>query len=316
ERKKVLRIHISLIVIAILVFVAGICWMIINNSSQGTAFVFLIIFNLLLIFLVNNDSKKFEDKIKKILLPVTLKNIAGNKGEIFWTSSREDVLESDIYNKINSEINNNNNNISQADLDLFKQTNDNFSSVLFNKYCDYDDKFYGHYCNIMFNNIEFDEVEHHGRHSTTFIKGNVLEIPLNISYKNKLVIKDKKVFVSSLWESRILDKLKNINSNIIFNNPKLKIFTDNINGIEEVLTPDFIGFINSLPEKYTVAVAQGDLYIISNSKKDKFKMGSLYKKVDDIKQYDKFQRDLLEVLDIVEKASFLKFAKKIEEDEV
>lgn len=219
----------------------------------------------------------FEIQVKEKLLPSVLKNIMQGRGKIKWCSHL------DCYASKNND----------KTYDLFQEDN-----------CIPQEVFKGTYHNIKFTLSEYLEERGTGKSRHTLIRGNIIRIPTNIDYLGKIVIGNKSFFASQTWQNKIFSKTHKVplGSAIVSGR---SLFTDNPNSFDKILTPEFVGFVNGLSKKYYVVFINSDLYIIYSTSRDTFKMGSVWKKVDDPKQYARFETDLMEALYIVEQISTL-----------
>jgi hypothetical protein len=73
------------------------------------------------------------------------------------------------------------------------------------------------------------------------------------------------------------------------------------------ITPNFIDLVNKLGSKYTFVFANGDLYILLSTSRDKFIFGALNKSINDVSQYALFKQDIKEVLNIVNKVKNIEY---------
>ena len=101
----------------------------------------------------------------------------------------------------------------------------------------------------------------------------------------------------------------------MFKDSSIKIYSDNALLLSKVLTPNFIDLVNKLGSKYTFVFANGDLYILLSTSRDKFKLGALNKSINDVSQYALFKQDIKEILNIVNKAKNIEYLSCPTEDD-
>ena len=272
----------------------------IQNVMQDIRGIFAILATRFLILMdyVIVTGSLFEKKKKKVLLPSLLKDIAGRNGKINWgeeiydekikmSPSEWNSMSDEEFDKLCEKYEDFDYDEENQCINIIKYPESTINLFNQERGYNYDDIFWGTYYDVPFKLTEYKN-----RFNTI-----IIEIPFNIRYQGKLVIADK-----NLLTNEIVKGLSPINIDAGFSNTKLNIFTDNPTGTEEILTPRFINFVNSLDKKYSFAFTKGFLYIIYNNNRDYFKMGSLYKKIDDESQYEKFRQDMEECLDIVLRA--------------
>ena len=68
-----------------------------------------------------------------------------------------------------------------------------------------------------------------------------------------------------------------------------------------ILDDKFVNYLNSSNDKFSYMFKNNHAYLMMPHKKDLYKFGSLFKRVDDKKQYQKFEQDLQEMFHELEK---------------
>lgn len=272
-------------------------YIIMYYSTTNLYLVFCVSFGLCC-FAIKQDYKKYENKVKKMLLPHLLNESIKDKGILLSgkTFAKKLFEKSAEFNKYDlSYIQNNEFKKTDDDIatvfniwDITKPTNDYFSGI-------YNDTIFS-----FFDGNEFKEVD---------FKCIVIKIACDIKYKNKLVI-TRPSFVERRWKTCIRSQLKKLEINNLFANSNFKIYTNYPLGCDEVLSQEFMNLINNLGNKYIFVFGKGNLYIICPTSKDYFKLGSLFKRIDDLKQYQKFIDDIQEILKIIETTHNLEYLMK------
>ncbi|MCR4881554.1 MAG: DUF3137 domain-containing protein [bacterium] len=284
--KALVQIWLTVIVVVAVICAAiYICLFVAPEPSEYIEPSFLIVTIIFVIAtgLVLDKPKRFENNVKTNMGQYALDQIIGIEGQLYW--QRPDSNSPDGHSE---------------DITEAYKLSQNASDVLFRRHCTHDDIYYGTYRRTPFSICEYDHSIRHGKNSYKFIYGIVIAIKCqNLKYKNTLVLGRRRFSGSKEWENALVKRLVKVSHG---NELAKDVYTDKASGIDEILTPKFIDFANNLDDKYTVAFAEGNLYIIINKQRDWFKMGSLFKRIDDQKQYEKFTEDISYILNIIEQA--------------
>lgn len=162
---------------------------------------------------------------------------------------------------------------------------------LFNRSVSYDDVFYGNYKGTEFIAIE-------GKEEKIF-NGTIIRIPLKNEFNNTLLVLSKKFNVIPL--AGVAGLQTNLKAMNLSNLSKHTIWTENSNNIANILEDKFVQYIQNSNNSFSYMFKENFAYLIWSHKKDFYKLGSLFKKVDDKKQYQNFEKDIRSMLYEIEK---------------
>ena len=275
ERKVSQKQTIVLIFLFFLFFYVGIhlfvAFVLVNPTVAIIALVVIILACGICALHFKNIASGFENKVKKELMPLVLQYTISDDGDISWHIEENSKIE-------------------------FTQT-----FPIFGEYFLPQENFSGTYKSVDFLLSEYFVEGGSGKYKDLIMRGNIIKIPTNIDYLGFAVFGKKKIIASQKWEECIFAGLSALNLPSVLSNNR-KVYASDATNIDKLLSPEFIEFVNNLPIKYTLAFFKKDLHIIYSADRDTFKMGSLWKKIDDPKQYEKFAGDLMEALSIVEKS--------------
>lgn len=220
--------------------------------------------------------KNFENEVKKHLLPYLLKNIIKGDGEINWQG--EEFVFEEKASKEEETIR-----LSMdRGLGLFG---------IFNTSIIYDDVFYGNY-----KGIEFLAVE--GKEDKIF-SGTVIGIPLKEEFNNTLLVLSKAFNVMPLAGIQGLKRDLGLIKLQTFN--KHSVWAKSTDNITTIINDKFVQYVHNSNNKFSYMFKENYAYLIWPHKKDFFKLGSLFKKIDNPKQYANFEKDLRLMLYELEK---------------
>ena len=248
---------------------------------------------------------KFEKEVKQNLIQNILENILQNDGCVTWSEGGDEETENIL--RVAS-------NYIDEDIESILRDAGNYIDdvkILFSCYEDSHPRevYLGIYKNQKFKLAEYHIIRGVGRNKYIFLRGNVIKIPLKNNYSGQIVVGKRKLIARQPWEHWFNFRLKRIKINKIFTNGR-NLYSNGIDNFDEILTPCFVEFVNSLPKKCQVSIVNNNLYIIYSTNRDTFKLGSLWRKIDDPKQYERFRKDLFYALDIVERASKISIVDK------
>ncbi len=155
---------------------------------------------------------------------------------------------------------------------------------------DDDDKFYGTYKGIKFAAFEINDCR--------LFYGTMIAIPLKSEFKNDVsIIYNGKNGLKSELKNRIKLNKQRVNFGNFLNHT---LWAKSIKNISDVITEKFIGYVNSLPGNFSFLINGDYAYLIYPHKKDLYRYGSLFKKLNDRKQYEELRKDIITLLNIVE----------------
>lgn len=161
---------------------------------------------------------------------------------------------------------------------------------VFNSSISYDDVFYGSYKGTEFVAIE-------GREDKVF-HGTVIRIPLKKEFENTLLVLSKELYLIS---QNVIEELQKDLSPIklqIFDNHDIWADSPDISGM---LEDKFIQYVNSSNKEFSYMFKENYAYLIWPHREDFFKLGTLFNKIGNPKQYKNFEKDLRSMLDELEK---------------
>ena len=162
---------------------------------------------------------------------------------------------------------------------------------LFNRSISYDDVFYGNYKGNEFIAIE-------GKEEKVF-NGTVIRIPLKQEFNNTLLVLSKKLNVIPLGGAAGLQT--NLHSMKLNTFNKHTIWSETSQNVSDILNDKFVQYVNTSNNTFSYMFKENYAYLIWPHRKDFFKLGSLFKKVDNQKQYQGFEQDLRTMLYEMEK---------------
>jgi len=289
KRIQILTKLIIFFLIAIILFPASIYLFSIKIIGVITKVLSVFIYIALIINWVNisDDCDEFETIVKRTFLPTILDKLTQGEGKITWKSTSS-------FNQ------------------LYKKKKDNETIDLFDSLWVPNERFEGTYKNVKFSVTEYNEVKRSKRYSYTIFRGHIIKFPTEIKYPGKLVIGNKKITLQAwtLMLFKNIQKLKTNPQNFL----NRSLYTSNPDMLDKILTPEFTTFVNNLPKSAYIAFAENNLYVLYSTNRDTFKMGSIFKKIDNLNQDKKFTTDLVKVLNIIEKAKPITYRTKEEEE--
>lgn len=165
-------------------------------------------------------------------------------------------------------------------------TDINFDSAI-------DDVFYGEY-----KGIKFIAVERKDGGNSEFFSGTIVKIPLKQEFQGTLFI------LTHCYNAVPQSGIEKMTENLQYLEQKI---TENHNiYIKElrdsnILNDKFVNYLNSSNDKFSYMFKNNYAYLMMPHKKDLYKFGNLFKRIDDKKQYQKFEQDLQTMLQELEK---------------
>ena len=156
-----------------------------------------------------------------------------------------------------------------------------------------DDVFLGDY-----KGIKFIAVERKDGGNSEFFSGTIVKIPLKQEFQGTLFI------LTHCYNAVPQSGIEKMTENLQYLEQKI---TENHNiYIKElrdsnILNDKFVNYLNSSNDKFSYMFKNNYAYLMMPHKKDLYKLGSLFKRIDDKKQYQKFEQDLQTMLQELEK---------------
>lgn len=339
SRKKKLVTYFGLLILLILIIVALIAFVVfiainVISSHLGSL---LAIFSLFLVFItmycMNSVIKNYEVTVKKEMLPNILKRITGNNGFIKWQKQydtpetplstikflvnlpREIKEIEEEFEEFNKEIEKDMQQLdekSPLDINIYgnrEDINEFNSDFYYLEYCAFqsvekmygesgvfqfeDDVFGGIYKNVDFIVQEANIEPYKGK--SKYFSGTMIRIKSNKKYENPIAI--LKNSVSNIKDKKLKSAKIDLKNDLI---PKqYKLFSKDLNALLEILNPQFIELIKKPKQNISFLFEEDNIFILIESKKDKYKLGSLFKNVNDRTQCLKFEDDVRAILNIV-----------------
>lgn len=322
REKYILKLIIEIVIYILAAIILTFLYILLPQDAEKiqTAIIFVFVVMSIVVCVGFGMTKEaFSSDIKHCFLNPTFKKselldkILNSKGKIIWDTLLFEYDREKNIKKYKDETGKEYNELDlrlQAKYDIKYECDER---AYFGKKEHPSDEFSGIYKGVKFsfqkyNNIKRDEI---------VFNASVIKIICNLDYKNKLLIKQKKyldyavnLVYKNMFESDCV-KLSNLK---IFDD-KREVYANNAAFVKKVLTLDFIKFLNKLENKYSFFFFDGNLYVMPQAYKFSFKLGKLHKPTSSHEQFEAFEKDMREILDIVGKAKAIEYvAKATEED--
>ena len=279
-------------------------------SSCLTGVLFIVI--ILLLFHAASLNAEYELKVKNAFIDKVNEDLNAelrNWAKVKWNSSYFEQNIERVEKRYNRETGLNYNDLTKLE-QLKYQDRFLFSDVekLFTCGFVVGDKFDGICEEVKFS--FFEGFTNQGKEIEHLFCGIVVKILCDISYKSKLVIKKPGFGLDHYHKYNTVKNLIKLPKTNKFINKQLGVYTSNVVFASEVLTQNFIDFVNKLGPKYVYTFIGGNLYLLKRELRDMFKMSSLYKSINVSILYENFNKDLMEILNIVSLAKNIEYIEK------
>lgn len=212
--------------------------------------------------------KKFENKIKEKIMPIVCMCFPNIK----WSP--------DLYGSSS----------------MFK------NSFLINDYdySDYDDIFRGQFKDVNFDIIESEFTIGSGKNKTTVFDGVIIKLDMNKNFIGHTVIKP-----DTLMHITPSKTLRHTELEDIKFEKKFDVFTDDEVEARYLITPSFMERLNEMKvafaaDKVSCAFYEKYLFVALSTKKDLFSICSLFKRVDDPKQFFTMFGEILSIIKLID----------------
>jgi hypothetical protein len=165
-----------------------------------------------------------------------------------------------------------------------------------------DDIFTGQYKGAEIQIAETRFTRKGSRSDFTIFKGIVITLKTDGEFKGRTIIgKDKGNFHKAYAASiPYLTGLQKLDIPIKAFAEKYDVYTDNIEEAGKILTSDLCNFLVGTKNKIRIACYKNNIAATVSAKRDMFKLGNLFKKVDDQKQFIKFTRDFHMLINVID----------------
>lgn len=243
--------------------------------------------------------KNFENKIKKKFAPKIMRNLVKDDGDINWISNIIHLGEQ--YNNRTDSDDIDYRRIKRCGILDFFQVFKGFCSFKFkdlkkDNSINLDDFFYGTYKGAEFVSVEAEISTKKGKYYWTTFKGLIIEIKTNRNFSPMLIKSNSQPYLKTSPEyKKIYINNKNFSS-------KYSIYTKEGTEIPQFST-SFYSFINDLWKMFSFGFIEDRIVVIVNAKKDLFKLGSLFKSLNNESQYKQFRDEFFLMLNIIENLS-------------
>ena len=212
--------------------------------------------------------KKFENKIKEKIMPIVCMCFTDLK----WSPN--------LYGSSS----------------MFK------NSFLINDYdnSDYDDIFRGQFKDVNFDIIESEFTKGSGKDKTTIFDGVIIKLDMNKNFTGHTVIKP-----DTLMHTTPSKTLRHTELEDIQFEKKFDVFTDDEVEARYLITPSFMERLNAMKvafkaDKISCAFYEKYLLVGLSTKKDLFSICSLFKRVDDPKQFFTMFEEILSIIKLID----------------
>ncbi len=176
------------------------------------------------------------------------------------------------------------------------------NSFLINDYddSDYDDIFRGQFKDVNFDIIESEFTKGSGKNKTTIFDGVIIKLEMNKNFTGHTVIKP-----DTLMHTTPSKTLRHTELEDIQFEKKFDVFTDDEVEARYLITPSFMERLNAMKvafkaDKISCTFYEKYLFVALSTKKDLFSICSLFKKVDDPKQFFTMFEEILSIIKLID----------------
>ena len=270
EKERKITLTITLVIAIPLVILAlGLIYITFTQSFSDDM-IKLDIFCCTLPFLVYHFFKKdFENKIKSKVMP----NVCKCYNNLTWNEGGY-----------------------QNNSTLFSASNlvYNFDKEV------YDDVFIGKHKNVKFDIVETKLTKGSGREKETVFKGVIIVLDMNKNFKGNTIIRPDTILHKSPFANLRHTTLEDV----VFEK-KFDVYTDDEVEARYLITTAFMERLNNIKVTFeanniSCAFYQNKLLIGIDTQKDLFSLCSLFKPVDDAKQYYQMFEEILSIIKLID----------------
>ena len=163
-----------------------------------------------------------------------------------------------------------------------------------------DDAFVGQHHDVKFEIMESFFTKGYGKNRRTVFKGVVIKLDMNKNFTGHTLIRP-----ASLVHLNIPGKLKRTKLEDVEFEKRFNVFTDDEVEARYLITPSFMERLNEMKVAFkanTISCAfyEKSLLIALSTSKDLFSIGSLFKKVDDPKQFFTMFEEILSIIKLID----------------
>lgn len=271
EAERVFTLIISLILFILLIATAA--WITYTGFkyngglSEGMAeLVMLLIFIAFTVYWINK--KNFENKVKTRIMPHVCKCFGNLKWQHEFPEAASLFEPSMIINNY----------------DLFY----------------YDDIFKGQFKDVNFDIIESEFTKGSGKNKTTVFDGVIIKLDMNKDFTGHTIIRP-----DTLLHINPSKKLERTELEDIQFEKKFDVFTDDEVEARYLITPSFMERLNEMKvaftaDKVSCAFYEKYLFVALSTKKDLFSICSLFKRVDNPKQFFTMFGEILSIIKLID----------------
>ena len=167
-------------------------------------------------------------------------------------------------------------------------------------YSDNDDIFRGQFKDVNFDIIESEFTKDSGKNKTTVFDGVIIKLDMNKNFTGHTVIKP-----NSLMHITPSKALRHTELEDIQFEKKFDVFTDDEVEARYLITPSFMERLNEMKvaftaDKVSCAFYEKYLFVALSTKKDLFSICSLFKKIDDPKQFFTMFEEILSIIKLID----------------
>ncbi len=295
-RKRELVKFVVLLIMSIILFTAFVALLVGGNMqllpfSEEQVFTYGILLFIPFVVTVawqNHISKSFENLVKANYINEMIANIINVNGKIVW-EERDKVVEmlgdQERATKAVLDVN-----------DLAKEIFTNYltrESKLFSQgESTEDDIFTGDYKGIKLRISETKITIRGSKNSrTTIFRGPLIALKADREFQGHTLI-GKSMYKDTRYLQRLNLPMKEFAK-------RYDVYTDNVDGTSQILTPEFCDFLIRT-KNVRLACYRDNVVVAYDARRDMFKLGNLFKSIDDQKQFMKFTQDFNMLLDIID----------------
>ena len=164
----------------------------------------------------------------------------------------------------------------------------------------YDDMFEGCFKEIKFEIVEMGCIRKYGKGKEDAFSGVIVKLDMNKEFTGCTVIKPE-----TLIHHSPSAKLKRTELEDIVFEKKFDVFTDDEVEARYLITPSFMERLNEMKvaftaDKVSCAFYEKSLFVALSTKKDLFSICSLFKKIDDPKQFFTMFEEILSIIKLID----------------
>jgi len=237
------------------------------DNSLFVVTIILLILMLVSISYQIKIAKNFEKSVKVTCINNIIANILGSRGEIVWQEGKNTqnikikipFLQENVCGKEVTESR------------LFSFTD-----------CYDDDIFIGEYAGLKVDIAEFILITGYGKYKSTVFRGPVITLQSEKEFQGHTII-GKKRYVNTKGLQKLKLPMKEFAK-------KYDVYTNNFDEAGKILAPDLINFLMGM-KNIRLACYGNKVVAAIHTNRDMFKLGSLFRPVEDQKQFMKFTED-------------------------